>query len=73
MFANRDVSSHISVLLCALQLRHVLKVIPVKEGHALELYWQTPPNWKNWKSGPLNFISHLLGHEGVNLLGHEGV
>ena len=46
------------------QLRQLLKVVPVREGHALELYWQTPPAWKQYKSCPLNFISHLLGHEG---------
>ena len=34
------------------------------QGHSLELSWLTPPGWMDYKSGPLNFISHLLGHEG---------
>ena len=34
------------------------------QGHTLELSWLTPPGWKDYQSGPLNFISHLLGHEG---------
>ncbi|GAX77819.1 hypothetical protein CEUSTIGMA_g5262.t1 [Chlamydomonas eustigma] len=45
-------------------LRRVVKALPVKEGHSLELSWQVPPSWKEYKSSPLNFLSHLLGHEG---------
>ncbi len=40
------------------------QVVPVREGHSLELSWQAPPSWKEYKSGALSFISHLLGHEG---------
>ncbi|KAG1675762.1 hypothetical protein FOA52_012418 [Chlamydomonas sp. UWO 241] len=43
----------------------LLKVVPVKDGHSLELAWQTPPAWKHYKSCPLSFLSHLLGHEGA--------
>jgi len=34
----------------------------------LELYWQTPPAWRQYKACPLNFVSHLLGHEGESAL-----
>mmetsp|Transcript_10931 Transcript_10931/g.29980 ORF Transcript_10931/g.29980 Transcript_10931/m.29980 type:complete len:1056 (-) Transcript_10931:352-3519(-) len=42
----------------------VLKVVPVKEGHSIDFMWQVPPSTPLYRKAPLNYLSHLLGHEG---------
>ncbi len=44
-------------------LGRIIRVVPVKEKHSLAITWQVPPQWKNWKSKPCDYIAHLLGHE----------
>lgn len=42
----------------------MLRVVPVKEGHVLELDWDIPSTDHLYKQAPSHYISHLLGHEG---------
>lgn len=44
-------------------LGRICRIIPVKDKHSLNITWQLPPQWSNWKSKPCDYISHLLGHE----------
>ncbi len=44
-------------------LGRITRIVPVKDKHSLSITWQVPPQWKNWKSKPCDYIAHLLGHE----------
>jgi len=49
-------------------LGRLCRIVPVKDRHSLSITWQIPPQWKNWKSKPCDFIAHLLGHEAAGSL-----
>lgn len=55
----------------------VLKTVPQREGHTLEIQWLTLPEERHYRESPSNYISHLLGHEGPGslfaLLKHKGL
>ncbi len=38
----------------------LMKVVPVREGHVLELTWAVPPSEKLYRQAPLSYLSHLL-------------
>lgn len=40
-------------------------IVPIKEKHSISITWQLPSILPYWKSRPTDYISHLLGHEGV--------
>ncbi|KAL0046282.1 hypothetical protein WJX82_008028 [Trebouxia sp. C0006] len=42
----------------------VMKVVPERDGHRVELQWAVPPESKAYKVFPCSYLSHLLGHEG---------
>jgi len=42
----------------------MIKIVPVKDRHKLELLWPLPPQDPHWRAAPFNYIAHLLGHEG---------
>ena len=42
----------------------LLRVVPVKDGHVLEMHWDIPPTDQLYKEAPSQYLSHLLGHEG---------
>ena len=44
-------------------LGKIYRVVPVKDRHTLSITWQVPPQGKNWRSKPCDYIGHLLGHE----------
>lgn len=44
-------------------LGKIYRMIPVRDRHTLSVTWQVPPQWKNWKSKPCDFLAHLIGHE----------
>ena len=46
----------------------VAKYQPVKDKDVLELYWTLPYLQSEYKSNPLSYFSHLIGHEGENSL-----
>jgi len=39
-------------------------LIPVKNDYKVDLAWALPPLLQHFKSKPLNYLSHLIGHEG---------
>lgn len=47
-------------------LGQIMKWKPIKDKNTLEMYWILPYVEKEYKSKPLNYFSHLLGHEGEN-------
>jgi secreted Zn-dependent insulinase-like peptidase len=49
-------------------LGRICRIVPVKDRHTLAVTWQLPPQWKNWKSKPCDYIAHLLGHEAAGSL-----
>ena len=49
-------------------LGKICHIVPVKDKHNLTITWQVPPQWSNWKSKPVDYIAHLLGHEGKGSL-----
>lgn len=45
-------------------LGRLLKVVPQKDGHVVQLDWQVPSSFREYASTPSSYLSHLLGHEG---------
>ena len=41
----------------------ITRIVPIKECHSLTVTWQLPSQFPNWKCKPMDYISHLLGHE----------
>merc|ERR1719430_2559330 len=39
-------------------------LIPVKNDYKVDLTWALPPLLEHYKSKPLHYLSHLIGHEG---------
>lgn len=45
-------------------LATIARVVPVvRECHELCITWQIPSQIPNWRSKPVDFLSHLMGHE----------
>jgi len=43
--------------------------VPEKDLKQLKITWpELPPAAHKWDSKPLNYISHVIGHEGPNSL-----
>ena len=40
-----------------------LHVVPIKDSRSLDFCFPLPPILEHWSSKPVNYISHLLGHE----------
>lgn len=49
-------------------LQRVVRYVPVKDENELIIYWVLPYYEKEFSKGPVNYFSHLLGHEGENSL-----
>jgi len=49
-------------------LGQFLRYQPIKDKDSLEIYWVLPYVEKEYRAGPLNYFSHLIGHEGENSL-----
>ena len=41
---------------------------PVKDKDQIDLYWDMPYLKNEYKSNPLSYYTHLIGHEGENSL-----
>lgn len=52
----------------ARNLGQVFRFIPVKDKDILSLVWYLPSTYKEYKTQPLRYHSHLFGHEGENSL-----
>jgi len=46
----------------------LIKVVPEKRWHTVEVQWIVPPERPNYRSQPCGSLSHLLGHEGEGSL-----
>ena len=49
-------------------LGQIAKYQPVKDKDTLEVYWVLPWYGEEWRTNPLGYFSHLIGHEGENSL-----
>lgn len=50
-------------------LGHIVRFVPKKESRELSVVWPRLPSIKNfWDGSPLDYISHVIGHEGKNSL-----
>jgi insulysin len=50
-------------------LGHIYFVVPEKDNKLLKITWPEMPSASaKWRSKPLNYISHVVGHEGPNSL-----
>ena len=49
-------------------LQKLVRYVPVKDEHKISFYWVLPYYQKDIKGKPLNYFSHLVGHEGQNSL-----
>ena len=47
---------------------NLIKYVPVQDKDIMTFYWTLPYYEKDHDSKPLNYFSHLLGHEGENSL-----
>lgn len=48
---------------------HIIKIIPIKDTRTITIAWpQLPSTEALWEGDPLQYISHVLGHEGQNSL-----
>jgi insulysin len=43
----------------------LVRVVPIKESHTIEVSWDIPPTDQLYRQAPTNYLSHLLGHEGA--------
>jgi len=50
------------------RLGKLIKMVPVQDKNELKFYWTLPYYEREWHSKPLNYFSHLIGHEGENSL-----
>ena len=46
----------------------ITRIIPIKRVHKLILTWSLPSTIRLYKSKPMLYLSHHLGHEGVGSL-----
>lgn len=46
----------------------MLRFVPIKDKDIISFVWILPYSEKEYKSKPLNYHSHLFGHEGENSL-----
>lgn len=44
-------------------LQTLVKIVPIKEGHKLDIGWPISPSIHCYKEGPCRYLGHLIGHE----------
>ena len=49
-------------------LGKLFRIVPTKDRHRLVLSWPIPSQIHKWRGKPYDFLSHLLGYEGVGSL-----
>ena len=50
-------------------LGHIVKIVPVKDTKQLTINWPQLPSAKYlWDANPVDYLSHVIGHEGKNSL-----
>ena len=48
----------------AAQCGRLIRCVPEREGHSLEVQWPTLPSPPHYRAAPAGYVSHMLGHEG---------
>ncbi|KAK3870248.1 hypothetical protein Pcinc_024512 [Petrolisthes cinctipes] len=46
------------------KFHRLYRIIPTKEYHSVEIVWALPSLKKHYRTKPLHYVGHLLGHEG---------
>ncbi|XP_021623125.1 insulin-degrading enzyme-like 1, peroxisomal isoform X2 [Manihot esculenta] len=49
-------------------LQILVRAVPIKQGHKLNIIWPITPGILHYKEGPCRYLSHLIGHEGEGSL-----
>uniref|UniRef100_A0A1D1YFR5 Zinc-metallopeptidase, peroxisomal n=1 Tax=Anthurium amnicola TaxID=1678845 RepID=A0A1D1YFR5_9ARAE len=49
-------------------LEILVKAVPIKQGHKLQVIWPITPSIRSYKEGPSTYVGHLIGHEGEGSL-----
>jgi len=44
-------------------LQIIVKAVPVREGHNLEMMFPITPEIQNYTAAPSRYLGHLIGHE----------
>jgi insulysin len=44
------------------QTGQLLKAVPVKDEHRLEMQWAVPSEQRVYKAAPCGFLGHLIGY-----------
>jgi insulysin len=44
-------------------LQIIVKAVPVREGHNLEIMFPISPEIQKYKAAPSRYLGHLIGHE----------
>ncbi len=43
------------------QTAQIIRMVPEKEGHVIDLQWAIPPQQKLYRASPCGYLGHLLG------------
>ena len=43
------------------QTCQIIRMVPEKEGHIIDLQWAIPPQQQLYRSSPCGYLGHLLG------------
>lgn len=68
MQSQESLLAPLSLPLPSSSFRKVYRVIPTRKTHKLLLSWQMESQLKNYRSKSVDYMSHLLGHEGPGSL-----
>lgn len=49
--------------LLLLNIQIIVKAVPVREGHNLEMMFPITPEIQNYLAAPSRYLGHLIGHE----------
>ncbi|CAK0787227.1 hypothetical protein CVIRNUC_010443 [Coccomyxa viridis] len=53
------------------QTAQIIRMVPEKEGHIIDMQWAIPPQQPLYRASPCGYLGHLLGHEGSgSILAH---
>ena len=56
---NKDILCH-----------NFIRMVPIQDDHELNVLWQLPSDFDHFLEKPIDYITHLLGHEGDGSLAH---
>jgi secreted Zn-dependent insulinase-like peptidase len=62
-FINQPLTAGINSNSAGANFARLHRIVPLKKSNKLVLTWQLPPSLADYRSRPLSYISHLIGHE----------